>query len=108
MFVFNASTHSANQTWRTPLVIAFPKNGIGLFPKEQMKLMRDEFAFPTTGDPDKDQKIADGFILRTDRIDRGICPNGCGPLIKTPDDVRECAICGFEGYTVKMYAGLLR
>lgn len=54
------------------------------------------FAFPSSGDAQKDAEFADEFELTDRRIREGMCPNGCGPM--TPKDAHEqdCPKCGFH------------
>jgi ribosomal protein S27AE len=53
------------------------------------------FVFPSTGDPTKDQEIADGIQRTNERISAGLCPNACGPLVAVNPYRDSCEKCGF-------------
>lgn len=57
---------------------------------------RDQIAFPSTGDPAKDQELLDRYMLHDDRLSRNICPNGCGPMTASSPHDRDCPKCGFH------------
>lgn len=62
--------------------------------------MSDEqdFAFPSTGDPDEDERIAHRFRLHEERMKKNICPNGCGQMNFIDLNNRKCPVCGFHGW----------
>jgi len=61
------------------------------------------FAFPTTGDSEKDDEIARGFKLRQSRMNNNVCPNGCAQMKWIDAYNRECGICGFSGFSTKPF-----
>lgn len=59
----------------------------------------DEFAFPSTGDPEKDAEMAAAFRRHEANESAGLCPNGCGPIIHDNPHSRHCPICNFRGWS---------
>ncbi len=55
--------------------------------------------FPSSGDPEQDELMAERIRLREDRLSRNICPNGCGPMEFLSLCNRECTECGFSQFT---------
>jgi hypothetical protein len=58
-----------------------------------------DVAFVSTGDPGEDAKIAADFELHSARMDKNICPNGCGPMTWVTPHHRTCPECRFEGWS---------
>ena len=56
-------------------------------------MMVSEFAFPTTGDPEEDARIATDIRRQFALESEGLCPNGCAPLIQIDTQTRECPVC---------------
>lgn len=59
------------------------------------KLPGGNASFPSTGDPEKDLKIAADIRLRAGREAEGLCMNGCGPITIDSATDHHCDICGF-------------
>ncbi|HEY6331705.1 MAG TPA: hypothetical protein VI756_20430 [Blastocatellia bacterium] len=72
--------------------MAGPDPGIGL-------------AIPSSGDPVKDQQELEAAHKHEQRVRRGICPNGCGPMVWRDHHNRECRKCGFNGWVNVPYDG---
>ena len=62
-----------------------------------------EFAFPSTGDAASDEEFAARFILHSQRMEKNICPNGCGQMNWIDAHNRECRTCGFQGFSTKPF-----
>ena len=56
-----------------------------------------EFGFVSTGDAEKDEKLARDFLAHDGRIKAGCCPNGCGGMFEVDRWNAECLKCHF-GY----------
>ena len=70
-----------------------------------MAFTPDQYAFPSTGDPEKDAQIARD-ILRTQALEsEGLCPNGCAPIIWDTQYEAHCPTCGFIRHTNAPYGG---
>jgi len=54
-------------------------------------------AVVSSGDPEADQKSIRDFLVADDRIEHGLCPNGCGGMIQEDDHNARCPKCEF-GY----------
>lgn len=53
----------------------------------------------STGDPEEDQRQIAAFTVHDERIQRGMCPNGCGGMRQVDDHNAECLRCGFGYYS---------
>ena len=60
------------------------------------------FAMPSSGDDEADQRELAAFARRSMLMDEGLCPNGCGPRLDGmdaddpyPQDGSHCPECGF-------------
>lgn len=62
-------------------------------------------AIPSSGDDAKDQKDLLQAALHQARMDEGICPNGCGPMIWDDAHNQHCEVCHFYGWCNVPYAG---
>lgn len=64
-------------------------------------------AIPSIGDPVADRKAALEWARHDERLGRGECPNGCGPLVTDPLDgrQRDCPGCGFHHGSFTISAG---
>ena len=60
---------------------------------------RENVAMPTTGDAAEDARQIDLFILREKRMIEGICPNGCGPMVPSAPNERDCPLCKFHQWS---------
>lgn len=58
----------------------------------------EEYAMPSTGDPEEDARALEAFKLHDARISEGMCPNGCGPMDQVSSCTQECAACGFVSH----------
>ena len=63
----------------------------------------DKFAFVSTGDTEKDAKIASDFQLHEQRMRVNICPNGCGPMDWQDAHNRTCPVCHFQGFSTRPF-----
>lgn len=61
------------------------------------------FAFPSTGNAEEDEKFAQRFELHSARMQENICPNGCGKMNWIDAHSRECPVCRFAGFSTKPY-----
>jgi hypothetical protein len=63
-----------------------------------------DFAFPSSGDPDRDAEIAADFRRHDANLSEGLCPNECGPLEEDGDryHTRRCPKCGFVQQTFRL------
>lgn len=61
--------------------------------------MDNNYAIPTSGDPDEDQRTLDRFVISDARIKSGNCPNGCGGMKLVDDYNAECLKCGFSYFS---------
>ena len=61
--------------------------------------MSDRISFPTTGNLDDDEMIAERFEQHSERMRKNICPNGCGAMTWDDPHNRHCAKCGFAGFS---------
>lgn len=52
----------------------------------------------SSGDAAKDQEEIARFLVADDRIERGLCPNGCGGMIEEDSHNASCPACGFALY----------
>ena len=57
---------------------------------------RSEIHFPSSGDAEKDAETARQIDIHEDRMERNICPNGCGPMVLSDAHNRDCPKCGFH------------
>lgn len=57
--------------------------------------MADTFAFPSTGDPQRDAEIAAQIRRHNAYESEGLCPNGCAPLELADPYTKSCPSCGF-------------
>lgn len=55
--------------------------------------------FVSSGDPEEDARIAQGIELHEERMSRGICPNGCGPMVLADPYNQDCPKCGFHQWS---------
>lgn len=57
-----------------------------------------EFSFLSTGDPERDRREAEAFLIHDRRIAEGMCPNGHGPMVRIDEDgyEAECPVCFFH------------
>jgi hypothetical protein len=58
-----------------------------------------DFAFPSTGDPERDAKIAADFRRHDALMSEGLCPNGCAPMVSDDAHNSHCPVCGFTHWT---------
>ena len=64
------------------------------------------FAFESTGDPEKDAEIAMAIRRRLRNESEGMCPNGCAPVVWSDPHNQDCPKCGFHGQHNVPYGGL--
>ena len=55
-------------------------------------------AIVSSGDPEKDQRDIENFQRGNDRIEQGLCPNGCGGMVEIDSHNAECPRCHFGLY----------
>lgn len=58
-------------------------------------------AMPSSGDPVKDQQDIALHVKQTERMEDGVCPNGCAIMNRCPEDpdhTRICPVCNFVGW----------
>lgn len=60
---------------------------------------QDNFAFPSSGDPETDRRTADSIRIRQTLLDADMCSNGCGSLTWEEAYNAECPACRF-GWSV--------
>lgn len=54
------------------------------------------FSFPSSGDPEEDERIAASYRRHEARLSEGMCPNGCPPpLVIDSETERHRPDCGF-------------
>lgn len=59
------------------------------------------FSFVSSGNSEQDEEEARRIRLSMERRERGICPNGCAPMVLQNAHFRECPKCNFgEGSNV--------
>ncbi len=61
-------------------------------------MIGDNIAIESSGDPEKDREIIEAFIKHRERMEDGVCPNGCARLVRIDDHTRECPVCHFHGW----------
>ena len=59
-------------------------------------MRKQEIGFVSSGDPEKDRETARTIEIQHDRMDRGVCPNGCGPMVFEDAHNQNCPRCGFH------------
>ena len=55
-------------------------------------------AVASSGDPEKDAEAIADHIRSSERMEDGVCPNGCAQLVQLDAFSRECPVCKFVGY----------
>jgi hypothetical protein len=65
---------------------------------DKSKLPGGDRAFPSSGDPDVDDIVAQAVRAREANLAEGICPNGCGPIERACPGELYCASCRWRGY----------
>lgn len=65
--------------------------------------MTGNFSFPSSGDPEQDEKTAQAFALHTARMQENVCPNGCATMVWIDAHNGECKVCGFAGFSTTPY-----
>jgi len=60
--------------------------------------LRNNFAIPSTGDPERDRIELERAHLHQSRMEINICPNGCGPMVLDDPHMRHCPVCKFVGW----------
>jgi hypothetical protein len=68
-------------------------------------VLQGNTAFPSTGDPAEDARIAEQLRLHAAREAEGLCPNGCGPITIDSPTHQHCAACGFIQERRTLYVG---
>jgi hypothetical protein len=81
-------------------------DGLGRCAREQRA---ETVAIPLTGDPVADRQAVMDWVRHDERMERGECPNGCGPLVTDPGDARQrdCPACGFHHASLTINVGAL-
>lgn len=65
----------------------------------------DNFAFQSTGDPEKDAEIAQRIRRQNHLAAEGMCRNGCAPVVWEDQYTERCPKCGFTGRHNVPYGG---
>lgn len=59
----------------------------------------------SSGDPEKDSRDIEAFMLHEKRLIEGICPNGCGPMVDDGNGESHCSVCPFQLHEVTIHVG---
>lgn len=62
----------------------------------------NSIAMPSSGDPEKDKEELARFIKSSERIEDGVCPNGCALMVRENDHTQSCPVCNFSHTVVKL------
>lgn len=66
--------------------------------------MSDErLAIPSSGNDAEDERRMRQFLLHHERMQQNICPNGCGTMNWIDAHNRQCAACGFAGFSTRAF-----
>ena len=61
--------------------------------------MKNNVAILSSGDHDADELALWRFQQNDERIQAGMCPNGCGGMITKDEHNAECLRCGFAYFS---------
>lgn len=63
-----------------------------------MSKYKGRMAMISTGNPEEDARQIASAELSAERMDKNICPNGCGPMELLDAHNRRCPLCNFHGW----------
>lgn len=56
-------------------------------------------AFPSSGNAEQDEALAEDFLRTEARLADNVCPNGCSCMEFLSDYERECPVCKFHQWS---------